>query len=111
MSRSVLVVEDYPDLRKTIAEVLERDEYVCECVDEAGAIARLRENHYDRILIAARLPIASDPVLHFLVENQPEELDNVVVMLSPATEEEPRDSRWQTLKKPFSRDQLLVAVR
>jgi DNA-binding response OmpR family regulator len=109
MTRNILVVEDYPDLRSAIAGVLSRNDCVCDCVDTNGAIAKLRANHYQAILISPRLPIASDPVLHFLVENQPAELKHVVVMQNPegADRDEAPDARYHLLTKPFSRDELL----
>lgn len=110
MRRSVLVVEDYSDLRSTIVDVLSRNDCVCDCVDHAGALDRLREGDYAAILIAPRLNIADDPVLHFLAESRPDELRRVVVMTSPDTAEEAPDARWQVLEKPFSRDQLLARL-
>jgi DNA-binding response OmpR family regulator len=113
MTRSILVVEDYPDLRDVIAGVLSRNGCVCECVGTAGAIAKLRANHYEAILISPRLPIASDPVLHYLAENAPGQLSRVVVMQSPDANEEEADApdaRCHLLTKPFSRDELLAQV-
>lgn len=113
MTRSILVVEDYPDLRDAIAGVLSRSGCVCDCVGSAGAIAKLRANRYEAILISPRLSIKNDPVLHFLAENQPAQLAHVVVMQSPdATMEndEAPDERCHVLTKPFSRDELLAQV-
>jgi CheY-like chemotaxis protein len=111
MARSILVVEDYTDLRLAITELLSRHGCVCDSVDSSGAIAKLAANHYETILLAPRLSISSDPVLHYLIENQPSELTHVVVMANPATQEEAADDRCVVITKPFSRQQLLAVVR
>ncbi len=113
MTRSILVVEDYSDLRDAIAGVLSRNGCVCDCVGTSDAIDKLRTNHYEAIVISARLPIASDPVLHFLAEHQPAELNHVVVMQNPDGEEpdEEPDARVHVLTKPFSSDELLKQVK
>ncbi|MDQ3283325.1 MAG: hypothetical protein M3Q69_18150, partial [Acidobacteriota bacterium] len=92
MSRSILVVEDYPDLRSAIAELLSRNDCVCEAVDSDGAIAKLESAHYERILIGPRLSIAGDPVLDYLAEHQPAQMEHVVLMLNPAADEDSTDS-------------------
>jgi CheY-like chemotaxis protein len=103
-------VEDYPDLRTAIADVLSRNDCVCDSVDSSGAIAKLRTNHYETIFIAPRLSITGDPVLRYLAANQPSELERVVVMANPSPEEDAADARCHVLTKPFSREQLLALV-
>jgi CheY-like chemotaxis protein len=110
MRRSVLVVEDYPDLRAAIVDVLSRNGCVCECAEDEAAIAKLRANRYEAILIGPRLTAKADPVLHYLIENQPAELDRVVVMTNPTGGDEDCDDRCRVLTKPFSRDELLRQV-
>jgi CheY-like chemotaxis protein len=110
MSRSVLVVEDYPDLRTAIVDVLSRNDCVCDCLDSEQAIAKLRSTHYAAILIAPRLSISRDPVLHFLAEHQPAELSRVVVMTNSPDDEDAPDARCHVLAKPFSRDELLMQI-
>jgi CheY-like chemotaxis protein len=111
MSRSILVVEDYPDLRSAISELLSRNDCECDAVGSSDAIAKLAANHYAKILIGPRLSITDDPVLHYLIENQPGELEHVVVMVNPGRDEESTDERCHMLMKPFSRDELLAVVR
>ncbi|HET8797848.1 MAG TPA: hypothetical protein VFO89_09175 [Thermoanaerobaculia bacterium] len=111
MRRNVLVVEDYPDLRAVIVDVLSRNGCDCECAENDTAIAKLRQNRYEAILIGPRLAIGSDPVLHFLIENQPGELDRVVVMANPVGGDEPGETPpCRVLMKPFGRDELLRVV-
>ena|ERR1051325_2559184 len=109
--RSILVIEDYADLRDTIMEVLSQNDCVCESVGSGEAIAKLAAKHYEMILLAPRLSIQGDPVMHYLMENQPAELEHVVVMQNPMRDEESPDERCHVLMKPFSRAQLLAAVR
>jgi DNA-binding response OmpR family regulator len=107
---SILVVEDYVDLRNTIADLLTRNNWVCDSVDIDGAVEKLRSCHYEMILLGPRLSIADDPVLHYLAEYEPGELAHVVVMTNPVTEDESPDARCQVLPKPFSMEELLAAV-
>jgi DNA-binding response OmpR family regulator len=99
----ILVVEDYPDLRTAIVSILGRKHYVCEGVGSAGdAIEHLRLNQYEAILLSPTAPVASDPVMHFLVENQPEQLRKVILM----TEPDVTADEFPVLFKPFNGEQL-----
>jgi DNA-binding response OmpR family regulator len=114
MSPSVLVVEDYADLRSAIVATLSRREYDCESVNTAeAAIDKLRKHQYETILLAPRLPITSDPVMHFLHEYQPEQLARVILMTSPEVDEglcdDPDDCR--VLAKPFNNEQLFATLK
>jgi DNA-binding response OmpR family regulator len=111
MSRSILVIEDYPDLRAAISELLTQNDCVCDSVGSEGAIARLEANQYETILLAPRLAIRGDPVLHYLAEKQPAELSRVVVMTCPGQEDDEADARCHVLAKPFNREQLLAVIR
>ena len=106
-SLSVLLVEDYEDLRSTIAETLKRHEYDCDSVTTSeDAILKLRDNEYGAILISPRLPIADDPMIHYLVENSPGEMAKVIVMSDPTTP----SGEWSLLQKPFTNDQLFAVI-
>jgi len=105
MVASVLVVEDYADLRSAIANALSRGHYACESAATAGdAIGRLKEHHYEAILLSPTFPLHEDPVMHFLIENQPGELHKVILMTDDVTEEFP------TLVKPFGNAQLFAKL-
>ncbi|HEV7922902.1 MAG TPA: hypothetical protein VGR02_19115 [Thermoanaerobaculia bacterium] len=110
MSPTVLVVEDYADLRSAIAATLMRGgEYACHTVRSAeAAVDLLRDHHYDTILLAPRLPISSDPVMHFLASTQPAELPKVVLMTDDDSDEPPPATR--VLSKPFNHEELLAEV-
>src|SRR5688500_6496300 len=98
MSPLVLLVEDYADLRTAIAETLERNHYSCDSVSNSeDAVVMLRDHDYAAILIAPRLPISEDPVVHYLAEHRPEDMKKVIVMSDPAT---PTGSCGGLLEKP-----------
>ena len=105
MAASVLVVEDYADLRSAIATALSKGHYACEqAVSPADAIDHLREHHYDAILLSPTMPVSADPVMLFLRENQPDELQKVILMSDAASDDYP------TLVKPFGKSQLLAKL-
>ena len=108
MSPSVLIVEDYADLRSAIADALTREEYTCDQTSSAGAIQLLREHRYSKILLAPTLPITDDPVMHFILAEQPDQVSNVVLMTEPDRVEELGTNQY--LVKPFNNEQLLSKV-
>ena len=109
MVQKVLVVEDYADLNSAITAAL-ADEYRCTSVRTAEeAIGELRANHYDQILLAPRLPIREDPVMHFLHEHQPEEIRKVILMVNPDADPEGAEE-CRTLLKPFGLKELAAEM-
>lgn len=109
MSPTVLVVEDYADLRSAIVATLVRGDYACDNVRSAeAAIDLLRDHHYDTILLSPRLPICDDPVMHFLASSQPGELAKVVLMTDDDDDEPSPATR--VLSKPFNHEELLAEV-
>ncbi len=107
MTPAVLVVEDYADLRSAIATVLSRGHYSCVLASTGDAIDRLKEQQYDAILLSPTFPLSSDPVMHFLIENQPAELQKVILMTFPDLV---GADEYPVLLKPFNRAQLLAKV-
>jgi DNA-binding NtrC family response regulator len=108
MTQQVLVVEDYADLNSAITNSLP-GEYECTAVmTPEAAIEQLREHHYEVILLAPRLPIREDPVMHFLHEHQPAEVGKVILMTYP--DDDTSDEACRTLFKPFNREELLRGV-
>jgi len=111
MNPSVLVVEDYADLRSAIASALAQGDYACDTADcGETAVDLLRDHHYSAILLSPRLPITSDPVVHFLAQFQPDEMGKVVLMTNPGDEDDPDPGRCRVLTKPFNRQELLATV-
>jgi DNA-binding NtrC family response regulator len=112
MPNTVLIIEEYADLCSAIMAALARREYRCESAMTAeDAIEKLQDHHYEAILLAPRLPIRNDPVLHFLHEHQPEEIAKVILMTNPDLEETEDDEACRTLRKPFNNEQLFATLR
>ena len=108
MRPTVLVIEDYEDLRLAITQALERNHYGCDAVKSSeDAIAALRDHEYEAILISPRLPIADDPVVHYLAEHRPGDVAKIIVMSDPAT---PTGQCRGLLEKPFTNQQLLALL-
>ena len=108
MSPSVLVVEDYADLREAIASALSREKYECVCASSSeDAVVKLRDNEYSAILIAPRVPIAEDPVIHYLAENKPGEMRKVIVMSDPGTV----TAGCTLLAKPFTNAAMMARIK
>lgn len=108
MAQKILVVENYADLNSAITSALPED-YACTSARTSDeAIDKLRANHYEVILLAPRLPIQDDPVMHFLHEYQPAEIAKVILMTDPGDDTEREDCR--TLVKPFNRADLVAKV-
>jgi DNA-binding response OmpR family regulator len=110
MVQKVLVVEDYADLNSAITAALSND-YRCTSVRTAeDAIGKLRSDHYEVILLAPRLPIQEDPVMHFLHEQQPDEVHKVILMVAPDEDDDPEAEECRVLVKPFNRDELVAEM-
>ena len=108
MQPTVLVIEDYEDLRLAIADALQRSHYGCDAVQSPeDAIVKLRDHDYAAILISPRLPIADDPVVHYLAEHRPGDVGKVIVMSDPAT---PTGNCRGLLEKPFTSEQLMAMI-
>jgi DNA-binding NtrC family response regulator len=112
MPTSVLVIEDYADLRLMIAATLGRRHVACDQVTSAeDAIAKLRERHYGAILLSPRASATDDPVMHFLHEQQPDELRKVILMKEPEHVNEGQDNEeCAVLFKPFNRAELFEQI-
>jgi DNA-binding response OmpR family regulator len=109
MRPSVLVVEDYVDLASAIVAALVRRDYRCDNVTTSeAAVDLLRDHRYDTILLAPRLPISDDPVMHFLASAQPGELAKVVLMTNDDGDEPAPGAR--VLSIPFNDEELLAEV-
>lgn len=104
----VLVVEDYADLRSAITASFPAD-YSCTCVRSSeDAVEEMKRNRYEVILLSPRLPIKDDPLMHFLHEQQPDELPKVILMTHPG--DDAAGEVCGVLVKPFNREELLAEL-
>ena len=107
---SVLVVEGYADLRAAIVDTLERSDVACvTATSPEDAILKLKEHHYEAILLAPRLPIKSDPVMRFLHDAQPGEISKVI-LLADVEDEDAGAEECRVLTKPFNHDELIAKL-
>lgn len=98
---SVLVVEPYADLRDGIVSTLRRSNYVCDAVATPGdAALMLRDHDYAYVVIDIDVPEATGEFVSSISEES-----NVLLI----TDGESRATAGHdTLRKPFSRDELLA---
>ena len=108
----VLVVDDDPDIRATVAEMLEIEGYsVEEAANGADALVAVERRRPDLILLDMRMPVLDG--WGFAAEMNRRELTIPIVVMTAA-----RDAaRWAaeiaasaSLSKPFGFDDLIAAV-
>lgn len=109
----VLVVDDEPDIRATVAEMLEIEGYdVDEAANGADALAAIDRRQPDVILLDMRMPVLDG--WGFAAELNRREMAIPIVVMTAA-----RDAaRWAAeiaanaaLAKPFGFDDLIRTVR
>lgn len=109
----VLVVDDEPDIRATVAEMLEIEGYaVDEAANGADALAAIDHRRPDLILLDMRMPVLDG--WGFAAELNRREVQIPIVVMTAA-----RDAaRWASeiaanaaLAKPFGFDDLIRTVR
>ena len=112
MNSSVLVVENYADLRSAILAALARHDVVCDsALDPADAVAKLTANDYQTILLAPTLPIRSDAVMRYLADHRPADLAKVVLMREPDdADDDASEQDCRMLLKPFGSEELFAEV-
>jgi len=102
----VLVVESYPDLRTGIVAALRRYQYECDAVaTPEAAVLKLREHAYAYFVIDLDSPDSTDELVASF------EPDANVILISDDDPGNEPDQRFPTLRKPFSRDELMAQVR
>lgn len=105
MVPQVLVVESYPDLRAGIVAALRRYSYECDAVaTPAAAMLKLREHNYAYVVIDVDTSGYSDDFVAGLDPNA-----NVILISDDAADE--AQVHRTTLRKPFSRDELMERMR
>jgi DNA-binding response OmpR family regulator len=102
----VLVVESYPDLRAGIVSALRRYEFDCDAVaTPEAAVLKLREHDYAYYVIDLDSPDSTDELVASFAP------DARVILISEDDPSNEAPNRFPTLRKPFSRDELMAQVR
>ena len=118
MARSrVLIVEDYPDLRAELRELLEAEDLdVIEAPDERQALAKLEEGPVELICTDLVLAEGSGYALMDFVRGHPALRDLPILVMSGRSS--PCDRAFAEeaganaiLVKPFARDEFVAAVK
>jgi two-component system phosphate regulon response regulator PhoB len=117
MSQSVLIIEDEPDIRKTIDYNLEKESFI---VLQASSIAEgekvLKNNKVDAIILDLMLPDGSGLTLCRDIKSDPQTKDIPVIILTAKTEEVDRVVGFELgaddyVTKPFSVRELILRVK
>ena len=114
-SRRALVVEDDPDHRRLLAEVLEIGGYDVTVVDSAiGAVGIVQDVRPHVVLLDLGLPLRSGASLLAELKADPDTADVPVIVVSAMGEllqDERRGQAAAVVTKPFSPRALLETVR
>lgn len=103
MVPTVLVVESYPDLRAGIVDVLHRLHLNCDAVATPNAATlKLREHDYAYVVVDVDSPDATDDFVSSLAPGAN------VILISDADPRDEQATGYATLRKPFSRDELMA---
>ena len=114
MARTVLVVDDEPTLRETLAEALEMDGFrVLTAADGRGALSRFREHHPDLVVLDLMLPELSGIEVCRIIRA---ESGVPIVMLTAKTSELDKVVGLELgaddyVTKPFSLRELTARIR
>ena len=112
--KNILVVDDEPDIRRLLQEILEDENYAVAVAENAEAARRLRqEQHPDLILLDIWMP-DEDGISLLKDWLKEDELSPVIMMSGHATVETAveatRLGAYDFLEKPLSMAKLLVTV-
>ena len=113
---SVLVVDDYRNVRRTLGRALESVGYsVFLAASGEEALGILRKHRVDAVVLDLHMPVMSGQTLfHLIIGNWPELKSHVLMMTGDARVEE-RET-WLKLyelpvvKKPFALDEVLSLI-
>ncbi|HYK94967.1 MAG TPA: response regulator transcription factor [Candidatus Dormibacteraeota bacterium] len=114
MARTILVVEDEPTLRETLAEALEAEGYqVVQAADGRAALTRFRASHPDLVLLDLMLPELSGLEVARLIRT---ESSAPIVMLTARDAEVDKVVGLELgaddyVTKPFSLRELSARIR
>ncbi|MDD3759992.1 MAG: sigma-54 dependent transcriptional regulator [Acidithiobacillus sp.] len=111
---NILVVDDEPDIRSTLADILEDEGYrVTQAASAAEAEARLRDGLYDLLLLDIWMP--GEDGLQFLRRLASNGLEQPVVMMSghgtiETAVQATKLGAYDFIEKPLSLDKTLLSV-
>ena len=109
MSPSVLIVEDYADLRLALTETLARHAYTCDCAKTVEeALQMLQQREYAAILLSPTIPIKDDRIVRYIRDFRPAETAKIILMTDPPEDNE--GPQYRTLAKPFNNEQLFAEL-
>jgi DNA-binding response OmpR family regulator len=115
MSR-VLIAEDSPEIRLLVSRVLATEGYDVSTVDDGReAIAKIREQHFDAILLDFMMPhVSGFGVIDWIQENRPDVAKSCVIVMTAAMHELKKfdtSTVFATITKPFDVYVLRDTVR
>ena len=110
----ILVVDDDPDIRETVADLLETEGYsVMKAENGREALARLRQHKASLILLDMMMPVMDGWQFRSEQQRDPEiaAIPVVVVSASASTEQEAaRMGAAGCMQKPLDLDELLGTI-
>lgn len=108
MDSTILVVEDDPDLREVITEVLSDEGYrVFEAIDGQRALERIETIAPDLVLSDIRMPRLTGIEL---AERLRQRRDPIPIVLMSTSSNAPAGGGFMFLAKPFAIDDLVALV-
>jgi DNA-binding NtrC family response regulator len=112
---NILVVDDEASIRRTLKEILEYEDYsVDEAEDGEAALARLKSNRYDVVLLDVKMPRLDG--LEVLQAVSDQQIDVPVVMISghgtiETAVEATKLGAFDFVEKPPDLNRLLLTIR
>jgi CheY-like chemotaxis protein len=112
---TLLLVDDDPAVRRVVGRALERFGYrVVYAADGAEALALLEQHGgaVDLVISDSNMPVMTGSELYRALRGSGRTLRFLCASGGPIEPiEEAADPRWRVLQKPFTLDELLLAVR
>jgi CheY-like chemotaxis protein len=112
----LLVADDNPMVRQLIGDVLAREGYEIDAVDDGKkAIEKISADGFDAILLDLMMPVASGfDVIDWLGQNRPEVAKSCVIILTAAVRDLVKFDKttvYAAIQKPFDIAELRDTVR
>lgn len=106
----MLVVEDEPDIRETVAEALAEGGYIVEtAANGAEGLTRALSTHPDVIVLDLMMPVM-DGLTFLAAKKSDDRIATVPVVVETAVREPVGVEACEVLQKPFGLDELMHAV-